>query len=349
MEPLYQMPAEWEKHRATWIAWPHQESDFPGKLAAVQWVYPEIVRVLAESEFVEILVSPKTAKKIESLLDANGIPHDRYRLHEVATNRSWLRDSGPTFVRHKQTLALMGWSFNAWAKYPQFHHDANLPDIFSTLTRLPLISPMRGNERIVLEGGGIEVDGQGTLLVTEEWLLSSEQIRNPGMTREQYEEIFARYLGIRRTIWLGRGCVGDDTHGHIDDIARFAAPGIVLLAYEENSSDENHAASRENLECLLAATDAHGQTLHVIKLPYPRPIYFQGQRLPASYANFYIANNAVLVPTFNDQRDCEALSILAKAFPERRIIGIHALDLVWGLGTLHCLTQQEISLESGPK
>jgi agmatine deiminase len=330
------MPAEWEPHRATWIAWPHAEADFPGKVTPVEWVYPEIARVLSESEFVEILVVPGTHEKVRMMLEKNSVRADRYRLHEVATDHSWLRDSFPTFVRQDGALALMGWRFNAWARYDTFHKDAKLPPIAAKMTGLPLLDP-----QVVLEGGGIEVDGAGTLLVTEEWLLSNEQVRNPGYSRENYEELFYRTLGVTKTIWLGKGCVGDDTHGHVDDIARFAKPGLVLLAYEENRADENHAASHDNFERLSHARDARGEPLAIIKLPYPRPILFNGQRLPASYANFYIANTTVLVPTFNDERDREALSILAEVFPERRVVGIHAVDLVWGLGTIHCLTQQE--------
>jgi Peptidylarginine deiminase and related enzymes len=191
----------------------------------------------------------------------------------------------------------------------------------------------------VLEGGGIETDGAGTLMVTEEWLLSDVQVRNPGMTRSDYEKAFSEYLGITNTIWLGEGCVGDDTHGHIDDIARFASPGVVLLAYESDENDANHRQSADNLARLESASKT--QPLRVVKLPYPRPVIMDGQRLPASYANFYIANGIVIVPTFNDPNDRTALEIIAREFPSREVVGIHSLDLVWGLGTLHCLSQQQ--------
>jgi agmatine deiminase len=193
----------------------------------------------------------------------------------------------------------------------------------------------------MLEGGGIETDGRGTMLVTEEWLLSDVQVRNPGFTRADYERLFAETLGITKTIWLGEGCVGDDTHGHVDDIARFVAPGVMVLAHEEDPSDENHARSADNLERVKHATDAEGNPIRVVTLPYPRPVVMDGTRLPASYANFYIANGVVIVPTFNDANDRIALHTLAELLPQRRVVGIHAVDLVWGLGTLHCLTQQQ--------
>ncbi|GMU24779.1 MAG: putative agmatine deiminase [Phycisphaerae bacterium] len=255
----------------------------------------------------------------------------------------WLRDSGPTGVRTPDgRIQLIHWGFNAWAKYDNFALDQRVPEFVQQITGHERIEPRTPDgRRIILEGGAIETDGEGTLLVTEECLLSDVQVRNPGLTRQDYERAFAEYLGISRTIWLGCGCAGDDTHGHIDDIARFVAPGVVALAYEPDPADENHASSVDNLKRLQSATDAQGRRLNVIKLPMPRPVVFDGQRLPASYANFYIANGAVLVPTFNDAHDRHALNLLAEAFSDRQIIGIHAVDLVWGLGTLHCLTQQQ--------
>jgi agmatine deiminase len=266
------------------------------------------------------------------------------RLHLAPTDRVWLRDSAPTFV-HDDTgrLALMNWAFNAWAKYPNYTRDAEVGKAIERITRLPRIEPRRPDNggRLVLEGGGIETDGEGTLLVTEEWLLSDVQVRNPGLDRAGYERAFRDYLGIRETIWLGEGCVGDDTHGHVDDVARFVAPGVILLAYEEDpADDENHRRSVDNMRRLELAGAGDG-TLRVVKLPYPRPVTMHGDRLPASYANFYIANGAVLVPTFNDRNDRIALNAIAELMPDRHVVGVHAVDLVWGFGTLHCLTQQE--------
>jgi agmatine deiminase len=236
---------------------------------------------------------------------------------------------------------LLDWAFNGWAKYDNWRRDLEIGPAIARITDLPIEQP-RGprGERVVLEGGGIEANGDGLLLVTEEWLLSDVQVRNPGFTRSDYERLFADWLGIRHTIWLGEGCVGDDTHGHIDDVARFVDAETVVLAVEEDPADDNHQRSMDNVRRLELAQKAVGQ-LRIVRLPFPRPVVMNGERLPASYANFYIANGVVLVPTFNDANDRLALNTLAELMPSHRIVGIHAVDLVWGLGTLHCLTQQE--------
>jgi agmatine deiminase len=341
----YTWPAEWATHDATWIAWPHHEPDWPGKLAPIPWVYAEIVRALHAHERVDILCHDEQSEaEARACLAAHGVNSAGYRLHRQRTNRSWLRDSAPTAVWQADGhIAWMNWGFNAWAKYDNFHEDVHVGETIARLTHDPRVEPKRPDNgaRVVLEGGGIETDGQGTLLVTEEWLLSQQQIRNPGLGRAEYAQIFAEYLGITKTIWLGEGCVGDDTHGHVDDIARFVAPGVVVLAHEDNPDDENYRRSRDNLKRLRAATDARGESLTVLTVPYPRPVMMDGVRLPASYANFYIANGVVLVPTFNDRNDHVALNTLAACFSDREVIGIHSVDLVWGLGTLHCLTQQQ--------
>ena len=338
-------PAEWEAHEATWIAWPHHEPDWPGKIAPIPWVYAEIVRALHQHERVEILCHDEQVRDdAKQTLEAHGVRGDNVRLHVVPNDRVWLRDSGPTgVVDEKGRVALVNWGFNAWAKYDNYARDAKIGEAFERITALPRIEPVRpdNGERVILEGGGIETDGEGTLLVTEEWLLSGVQIRNPGLTREGYEKVFADYLGIRQTIWLGEGCVGDDTHGHIDDIARFTAPGTIVLAFEEDpADDENHRRSVDNWDRLQLIGGADGN-LRVVKLPYPRAVEMNGERLPASYANFYVANGVVIVPTFNDRNDRVALNVLADLFPDRQVVGIHAVDLVWGLGTLHCLSQQQ--------
>ena len=276
---------------------------------------------------------------------------DNVRLHVVPNDRVWLRDSAPTFVHGDEgRVQLVNWDFNAWAKYPNFARDAEIGRAVEQITGLPRIQARREDTgtSLILEGGGIETDGEGTLLVTEEWLLSDVQVRNPGFSRDDYERAFREYLGIRQTIWLGEGCVGDDTHGHVDDIARFVAPGVIVLAYEEDpADDENHRRSADNMRRLELA-GAAGGALRVVKLPYPRAVTMNGDRLPASYANFYIANGVVLVPTFNDRNDRIALNQLAALMPGRSVVGIHAVDLVWGFGTLHCLTQQQPS-PSSPK
>ena len=348
------MPAEWEPHRATWISWPHHEPDWPGKLGPIPWVYAEIARVLAGHEHVEILCHDEAvmARARESL-DAHGVRSDRVSLHIVTTDRVWLRDSAPTGVLDAAgEPVLVNWAFNGWAKYANWQKDAEVGPAVERLTGLRRVEPRRADtgERIVLEGGGIDVNGQGLLLVTEEWLLSDVQVRNPGLGRRDYEQIVREWLGVQHTIWLGEGCVGDDTHGHVDDIARFVSADTVLLAVENDPRDENHARSMDNVRRLetASATAAIGP-LRVVRLPFPRPVVMNGERLPASYANFYIANGVVIVPTFNDPNDRVALNTIADAMPQHTVIGIHAVDLVWGLGTLHCLTQQEPASAASPR
>jgi agmatine deiminase len=342
------MPAEWSPHRATWIAWPHHEPDWPGKFAPIPWVYAEIVRVLASRERVEILCqSGDVAESARAAIHAHGVVLDTVGFHLVPTDRVWLRDSAPTGVHDPAGhVRLRDWGYNAWAKYDNWTLDARVGTAVATLAGLPREEPRRADtgERIVLEGGGLEVNGEGLLLVTEEWLLSDVQVRNPGLSRRDYEDLFAAWLGIRATIWLGEGCVGDDTHGHIDDVARFVSPDTVVLAVEADPADENHARSTDNLRRLqLAAASPGVGPLRIVTLPFPRAVTMNGDRLPASYANFYVANGVVLVPTFNDPNDRIALDTLAQLMPAHEVVGIHAVDLVWGLGTLHCLTQQEPS------
>ena len=337
-------PAEWEKHEATWIAWPHHEPDWPGKLAPIPWVYAEIARVLHQHERVEILCHDESVREdAQRHLNSHGVKSN-VRLHVVSTDRVWLRDSSPIWVENGKKLELVSFSFNAWAKYDNYVNDARVGEAIARITGVARAEPRRppgaGGGRVVLEGGAIDTDGEGTLLTTEECLLSTVQARNPGLTREDYENVFREWLGTRETIWLGEGCVGDDTHGHVDDVARFVAPGVVVLAYEDDPADDNHLRSVDNLRRLTLAGGADG-ALKIVKLPYPRPVVMNGERLPASYANFYIANRVVIVPTFNDRNDRIALTTVAQLLPDREVIGIHAVDLVWGLGTLHCLTQQQ--------
>jgi agmatine deiminase len=340
-------PAEWERHDATWIAWPHHEPDWPGKFEPIPLVYAEIVSALHTHERVEILCDNVAVREnAATCLGARDVDMARVRLHMCPTDRVWLRDSAPTSVQSSAgAVELVRWGFNAWAKYENFSRDAEVGVAIARVTGLPLREPKRpnGKGRVILEGGGIETDGLGTMLVTEEWLLSDSQVRNPGLGREDYERVFADELGIKKTIWLGEGCVGDDTHGHIDDVSRFVAPGVVVLAHEQDPADENHRRSLENLKRLHSATDSRGEKLRVVTLPYPRAVITEEQRLPASYANFYIANGIVIVPTFDDPNDRVALGTLAELFPQREVVGISSRDLVWGLGTLHCLSQQQTS------
>jgi len=339
------LPAEWEPHAATWIAWPHHEPDWPGKLEAIPWVYAEIVRALSPQERVEILCHDESIKEQAlNCLNKNHVDPAGYRLHLARNNRCWLRDSGPTAIRTGENkIEWIDTLFNAWAKYDNYQHDRLIPEVIEHITGLPRIKAMRpdNNERLILEGGAIDTDGAGTMLTTEECLLSKVQERNPDMSREDYEKAFAEYFGIQKAIWLGNGCEGDDTHGHVDDIARFVAPRTVVTVVEPDPQDPNHEITRDNLRRLQSATDAGGKKLRVETLPMPRPIYYDDERMPASYANFYIANQTVLVPTFNDANDRIVLNKLAELFPGRQIIPIASVDLVVGQGTLHCLTQQQ--------
>ena len=344
----YRMPAEWERHAATWLAWPHNSEDWPGKFQPIPWLYADIVRHLSRVEDVHILVQDAAAaKRVSGILKRAGAAIARVHFHHWPMNRVWTRDSGPIFVTSTVTdgdaalLAVTNWKFNAWAKYEDWQLDDALPERAAKLLDVPEWTPHAGSHRVVLEGGSIDVNGTGTMLTTEECLLSEVQQRNPGLGQDQLEEVFRDYLGVENVIWLNRGVAGDDTHGHVDDISRFVDANTIVTAVERNSGDENHEPLAENLERLRAARDRNGQPFRIVELPLPAPVVFDGQRLPASYANFYIANEIVLVPTFNDPSDRIALNTLADVFPGRRIIGIYSLDLVWGLGTLHCMTQQQ--------
>ncbi len=337
------MPAEWEPHAATWLAWPHNKSDWPGKYPPIPHVYAEIIRHLVPGETVHLIVNDaEWEAKARAVLTRAHVPLDNLVFHRWPTDRGWLRDSGPIFVRSRdrQWVAL-DWRFNAWAKYSDWRHDDKVPQRIARVLGVPTILPAVEGRRLVLEGGSIDVNGCGTLLTSEECLLSPVQARNPGLSREHLENVFAEWLGIRKVIWLGQGIVGDDTHGHVDDIARFVAPDTIVAAIEDNASDPNFAPLRDNLERLRAATDQDRRPPRVIELPMPSPVLYRGRRLPASYVNFYIANRAVLVPVFDDPRDRIALNRLAEVFPTREVVPIYSGDLIWGLGALHCMTQQQ--------
>jgi agmatine deiminase len=327
------MPAEWEPHEATWLAWPHEKSDWPAKFAPIPWLYGEIVRHLARVERVRIVVENSDVEQAAlRILKKCHADLDAVEFFVLPTDRSWIRDYGPIFVKDPSgEVALTHWRFNGWAKYDNWRKDSRVP---------PFIAGRLGLRRVetgvVLEGGSIDVNGEGRLLTTEECLLSPVQARNPGFTRRDWERVFRTHLGVRETIWLGRGIAGDDTHGHIDDLARFTSRDTVAAVAEPDKSDVNHEPLKENLARLRARGD-----LRVVTLPSPEPVYFAGQRLPASYANFYIANGQVLAPTFSDKNDLAALLTLARLFPDREIVGIPCRDLVLGLGTLHCMTQQQ--------
>jgi agmatine deiminase len=372
------MPAEWEPHAATWLAWPHYRDDWPGKFEPIPWVYAEIIRNLARHERVELIIKNAAAERqARSNLKRADSFSANIRFHRWATNRVWLRDSGCIFVKRQPdenhpsgaeaqsllprsaarvnsspSLPALKFRFNGWAKYSNWQHDDKIGSLMAKVAIPTLrksrsagqpteIRPLSAGSRIVLEGGSIDVNGAGTILTTEECLLSKVQERNPRMTRVHYEKAFADYLGCPNTIWLGRGITGDDTHGHVDDIARFVSKDTVVSMVEHNPKDENHAPLLANLRRLEAARDQDGRQLTVVELPMPQPVVFEGRRLPASYANFYIANGIVLVPVFNRSNDRIALDTLAQLFRTREIIPVYSGDFIWGLGAMHCMTQQQ--------
>jgi agmatine deiminase len=352
------MPAEWEPHAATWMAWPHYREDWPGKFEPIPWVYAEIIRHLARHERVELIVNAACEGRARKTLDRANALSDNVRFHRWPTNRVWTRDSGCTFVvpssfarpesRGRLSPRVSGgellgvkWRFNAWAKYSNYQHDEKIGSLMAKAADATELRPVFGKHRVVLEGGSIDVNGRGSLLTTEECLLSKIQQRNPTMKRKDYEKVFADYLGIRNVIWLGSGITGDDTHGHVDDITRFVAPDTVVTAVETDPDDANYEPLRENIRRLRTATDQDGKSLAIIELPMPSPVCFEGRRLPASYGNFYIANGVVLVPVFNDPNDRFALDILADLFPDREVVGIYSGDMIWGFGAMHCMTQQQ--------
>jgi agmatine deiminase len=343
------MPAEWEPHEATWLVWPHRLSDWPQKFAPIPWVYGEIVRKLAPGEIVRILVQSKAHQAgARRVLTRAGVDLGRVEFLPFPTDRGWSRDHGPIFVRRGRGLAIARFRFNGWAKYPDWKKDDRVPLRAARSVRLPLHPVVHNGREVVLEGGAVDVNGRGTLLTTEECLLDPVvQVRNPGFGRADYEAVFHEALGVTNVLWLGKGIAGDDTHGHVDDLCRFVGPRTVVLAQEKNPRDENHRVLQENRERLQGLRLENGSRVDVVPLPMPAPLLHAGMRLPASYANFYIGNAAVLVPTFNDPADFLALGVLGELFRDRPVVGIHAVDLVWGLGTLHCLTQQQPATQGG--
>ena len=357
----YRMPAEWEPHTSTWLAWPHFKGDWPGKFEPIPWVYAEIIRALARHERVDLIVKSERAEKsVRAVLEQADALSDNVCFHRWRTDRVWTRDSGCIFLTNREgheftraddatekqaasaaEVLALHFQFNAWAKYDNYKFDARLGARVAKSAGARIVLPVFGDERVVLEGGSIDVNGLGILLTTEECLLSTTQQRNPHMDRAAYERMFADYFGIQSVIWLGEGIEGDDTHGHVDDLTRFVAPDTVVTMVEPNERDENYSALHHNLGRLRAARDQDGQRLNVVEIPMPRPVVFEGRRLPASYANFYIANGVVLVPVFNDPNDRIALNTLAEVFPGREVVPIYSGDLIWGFGALHCMTQQQ--------
>ena len=338
------MPAEWEPHEATWIGWPHNRTDWPGKFANIPWVYGEIVRKIAPGEIVRILVeSASHESSARRILKKAGVDPSRTEFFRFPTNRGWARDFGPTAVRGRNgEIAFVDFQFNAWAKYPDWKKDARVHVRAAKALGRRLLRAEVNGKPFVLEGGSIDVNGCGSVLTTEECLLDQNvQVRNPGATREQIERALCESLGVSNVLWLGSGIAGDDTHGHVDDITRFVNARTIVACDEKNTSDANYAPLNANRERLSGMRLEDGSRPDIVLLPMPSPVYYGGLRLPASYANFYISNACVIVPTFNDPHDRTALGILSELFADRTVTGIHAVDLVLGFGTLHCLTQQQ--------
>ena len=339
----WRLPAEWEPHRSTILCWPHRKKDWPGKFTPIPWVYAEIVKNIAQGERVRMIVqSDAWRAKAERYLERAHVDRSGIEFIVATTDRGWMRDSSPAFVKQGKRTGAVQFTFNGWARYPDWLNDRNIPALLAEATGSQWMEATYRNRKVVLEGGAIDVNGSGTLMTTEECLLDPEvQVRNPGFGRKEYETVFKTYLGITNVVWLGRGIAGDDTHGHVDDLCRFVNKDTVVLCRENNPKEVNYKPLEENFERMADARLEDGSKIDIVALPMPRPLYFEELRLPASYANFYISNRAVLVPTYNDPNDRIALGILKDLFPDRDVVGIHAVDLVWGLGTIHCLSHEE--------
>jgi agmatine deiminase len=339
----FSMPAEWEPHAATWFGWPHNSSDWPSKFDTIPWVYGEMIRKISAGENGRLIVRHKADENFaRRVFKRVGADLRKIQFVTHPTNRGWTRDTGPIFVKHKNETAIVHFHFNGWAKYDNWHKDIKVPEIAAHLLGKKLFHAECNGKPFVIEGGGIELNGRGTLISTEECYLHPKiQVRNPGLDKKGIETTLKNYLGVKNIFWLAKGPKGDDTHGHIDDICRFVNAKTLVLVREKNSHDENFRPLAENWERIRDLRLEDGSKPEVVELPMPSPLYFDGVRLPASYANFYICNAAVIVPTFNDPNDRVALGILSELFKDRPIVGIHAVDLVWGFGSLHCLTQQQ--------
>jgi len=347
----FRMPAEWEKQESTLIAWPHNKEDWPGRFNNIPDVFAQIIAHISKVQKVNLLIQNKSNKSeiLMSIKKFKGIDKNIFIIVKK-TDRVWIRDSGPIYLinKYKTKKIILNWKFNAWAKYKDYLNDNSINKKIIKLKKIKCISPKykikNKTKDIVLEGGAIDVNGLGCLMATKECLLSKVQERNPGLKKIEIENIFKAYLGINKVIWLNKGIVGDDTHGHIDDIARFISKDKIFLAYEKNKKDKNFKALRENYRILNKTTDQNNKKLKIIKIPMPKAIYIDHMRVPASYLNFYIANKIVLVPVFNNPNDKVVLKIFKKYFKKRKIIAINCIDLIWGFGAIHCMTQQEPAL-----
>lgn len=339
---MRRFPAEWEKQQGLLLCFPHNGNDWPGKYGAIQWAFVEFIKKVALVETVFLVVANEKLKaKVREMLEMAHVNISNISFIIQKTNRSWMRDSGPIIVKNGDKREALNFNFNGWAKYKNFQLDKHVPLKVANYLNIPLTQVMYKGKPVILEGGAIDVNGKGTLITSEECLLHPTiQVRNKNFTKEDYETIFKEYLGITNVIWIGDGIIGDDTHGHIDDLCRFTNEDTIITVVEANKKNKNYKALQDNLKRLKNAVLENGKQPNIVKLPMPNTLEFDGINIPASYANFIILNTCVLVPTFNDANDRIALNIIASCFPEREVIGMSAIDLIWGFGTLHCLSQQ---------
>jgi agmatine deiminase len=335
-------PAEWEDQQGILLCFPNNGNDWPGKYEAIQWAFIEFIKKVAIYETVFLVVADEKLKeKVNGMLERAFVNGDNISFIIQKTNRSWMRDSGPIVIKNGEEREALNFNFNGWAKYKNYMLDKHVPTKVAQFLDIPLTQVRYKGKPVIVEGGAIDSNGKGTLLTSEECLMHPDiQVRNPNFTKEDYEAVFKEYLGITNVIWLGNGIEGDDTHGHIDDLCRFINEDTIVTIIETNTEDKNYHPLQDNLKRLQSAKLENGKSPIIVALPMPKRLDFEDLRLPASYANFLILNKCVLVPTFNDPNDRKALNILAECFPDREIIGISAIDLIWGFGTLHCLSQQ---------
>lgn len=342
MNTTRRFPAEWENQQGILLCFPHNGNDWPGKFGAIKWAFIEFIKKVSIYEQVFLIVKDELHKEsVHEMLETAHVDSQKVSFIIQKTNRSWMRDSGPIIVKNGSKREALNFNFNGWAKYHNYKLDRNVPAKIASTLNIPLTQVIYKGKPVILEGGAIDVNGKGTLLTSEECLMDQKtQVRNPGFSKADYEEIFREYLGISNVIWLGDGITGDDTHGHIDDLARFVNEDTIITVVESDPKDSNYKALQENLKRLQNSKLENGKAPKIVCLPMPQKLEFDGLQLPASYANFLIMNRSVLVPVFNDPRDREALNIIAECFPERTVIPVSAIDLIWGFGTLHCLSQQ---------
>jgi agmatine deiminase len=339
---MRRMPAEWEQQQGLLLCFPHNGNDWPGKYGAVQWAFVEFIKKVAQVETVFLMVADKKLQnKVHEMLEMAHVNLSNVSYVIQKTNRSWMRDSGPIIVQNGNKREAINFNFNGWAKYKNYQLDKHVPLKVAQHLSIPLTQAIYKGKPVILEGGAIDVNGKGTLITSEECLLHPNiQIRNKNFTKQDYEAVFKEYLGVTNVIWVGDGIVGDDTHGHIDDLCRFVNNDTIITVVESDKKSPNYIALQDNLQRLKEAVLENGKSPNIVDLPMPEQLDFDGLTIPASYANFLILNKCVLVPTFNDVNDVNALNIIASCFPDRKVIGISAIDLIWGFGTLHCLSQQ---------